>query len=84
MGLGREEMERIFLALKHLVESQQLLHCRLWGRILGTEGSYVVAEAAAEEHSIDEGAEEDEREGDTQENQENEVRKRKILHQCRN
>ncbi|XP_062419271.1 radial spoke head protein 4 homolog A [Pungitius pungitius] len=37
VGLGREEMQRIFLALKQLVESQALLGCRLWGKILGTE-----------------------------------------------
>ncbi|XP_030582776.1 radial spoke head protein 4 homolog A isoform X2 [Archocentrus centrarchus] len=71
VGLGREEMQRIFLALKQLVESQSLLHCRLWGKILGTESSYIVAEAVAEgeEHSIDEAAEEDEREVDPQENE---------------
>lgn len=71
VGLGREEMQRIFLALKQLVESQSLLHCQLWGKILGTESSYIVAEAVAEgeEHSIDEAAEEDEREVDAQENE---------------
>lgn len=74
VGLGREEMQRIFLALKQLVESQLLLQCRLWGKILGTENSYIVAEAVVEgdDHSIDEPAEEEEREADTQEN---EVRK---------
>ncbi|XP_005938482.1 radial spoke head protein 6 homolog A [Haplochromis burtoni] len=71
VGLGREEMQRIFLALKQLVESQLLLQCRLWGKILGTENSYIVAEAVVEgdDHSIDEPAEEEEREVDTQENE---------------
>lgn len=55
VGLGREEMQRIFLALKQLVESQSLLRCRLWGKILGIEGSYVIAEAEYRE-----GEEEDE------------------------
>uniref|UniRef100_A0A4W5JHD3 Radial spoke head component 4A n=1 Tax=Hucho hucho TaxID=62062 RepID=A0A4W5JHD3_9TELE len=44
VGLGREEMLRVFLALKQLVNSQPLAHCRLWGKILGTEGNYLVAE----------------------------------------
>lgn len=55
VGLGREEMQRIFLALKQLVESQALLRCRLWGKILGIESSYIVAEAEYRE-----GEEEDE------------------------
>lgn len=55
VGLGREEMQRIFLALKQLVESQALLRCRLWGKILGIESSYIIAEAEYRE-----GEEEDE------------------------
>ncbi|XP_040926110.1 radial spoke head protein 6 homolog A isoform X2 [Betta splendens] len=45
VGLGREEMQRLFLALKQLVESESPLHCRLWGKILGTESNYIIAEA---------------------------------------
>ncbi|XP_038820643.1 radial spoke head protein 6 homolog A [Salvelinus namaycush] len=44
VGLGREEMLKVFLALKQLVNSQPLARCRLWGKILGTEGNYLVAE----------------------------------------
>ncbi|XP_045906037.1 radial spoke head protein 6 homolog A [Micropterus dolomieu] len=75
VGLGREEMQRVFLALKQLVESQSLLRCRLWGKVLGTESNYVVAEAEyregeeEEEQSTEEAAEEEEREADTQENE---------------
>lgn len=60
VGLGREETQRIFLALKHLVESHALTHCRLWGKILGTERNYIVAEAvdADEEEELEQGAEE--------------------------
>lgn len=82
MSLGREEAQRIFLALKQLVESQGLLRCRLWGKILGTESSYIVAEAEhregeeEEKQSADEAAEEEETEAETQENV-NEVRKLK-------
>uniref|UniRef100_A0A4W6BXJ4 Radial spoke head 6 homolog A n=1 Tax=Lates calcarifer TaxID=8187 RepID=A0A4W6BXJ4_LATCA len=79
VGLGREEMQRIFLALKQLVESQALLRCRLWGKILGTESSYIVAEAEyregeeEEEQITDEAAEEEERETEAQDSEENEM-----------
>ncbi|XP_035531399.1 radial spoke head protein 4 homolog A [Morone saxatilis] len=72
VGLGREEMQRVFLALKQLVESQALPRCRLWGKILGTESSYIVAEAEyregeeEEEQSAEEDAEEEEREAETE------------------
>lgn len=84
VGMSREEMQRVFLALKLLVESQALLRCRLWGKILGTESSYIVAEAEyreadeEEELSRDEAADAETREGEIQEN-ENEVRKWKTL-----
>lgn len=45
VGLGREEMQRIFLALKQLVETHGLPSCRFWGKILGTESNYIIAEA---------------------------------------
>nr|XP_020457714.1 radial spoke head protein 6 homolog A-like [Monopterus albus] len=74
VGLGREEMQRVFLALKQLVESQALVRCRLWGKILGIESSYIVAEAdyregeEDEEQITEEVAEADEREAESQEN----------------
>ncbi|KAF3835636.1 hypothetical protein F7725_028194, partial [Dissostichus mawsoni] len=60
------EMQRVFLALKQLVESQGLPRCRLWGKILGTESSYIVAEAEyregeEEEENTEEAAEDEER-----------------------
>lgn len=81
VGLGREEMQRIFLALKQLVETQVLLRCRLWGKILGTEGSYIVAEVEYREgeEGEEESTEGEEREAETEEN---EVRKVKVLDQC--
>ncbi|XP_041647938.1 radial spoke head protein 6 homolog A [Cheilinus undulatus] len=75
VGLGREEMQRVFLALKQLVESQALLHCRFWGKILGTEKSYIVAEAEyregedEEEQSTEDANEEEESEAKTMENE---------------
>ena len=44
IGLSREEMIRIWLALRTLVESQPVENVRFWGKILGTERNYVVAE----------------------------------------
>uniref|UniRef100_A0AAQ5XTF6 Radial spoke head component 4A n=1 Tax=Amphiprion ocellaris TaxID=80972 RepID=A0AAQ5XTF6_AMPOC len=75
VSLGREEMQRIFLALKQLVESQALPRCRLWGKILGTESSYIVAEAECREgeedgeQSTDEAPEDEDREAETQESE---------------
>ena len=75
VGLGRDEAQRVFLALKKLVESAELLRCRLWGKILGTQSSYIVAEAECreggeeEEQSTEEITEEEEREAETQENE---------------
>ncbi len=80
VGLGREELQRVFLALKQLVDSQKLLRCRMWGKILGRESNYIVAEgehreADEEEEQNTEGAtEEEKREGEIQENK-SEVRK---------
>ncbi|KAF4076430.1 hypothetical protein AMELA_G00215050 [Ameiurus melas] len=44
VGLGWVEMQRILLALKQLVDMQPLHSCRFWGKILGIEGNYLVAE----------------------------------------
>lgn len=44
VGLGREETFRIHLALKHLAAKFPARGVRLWGKILGTEGDYIVAE----------------------------------------
>lgn len=79
VGLGREEMQRIFLALKQLVDSLPLiLHCRLWGKILGTQSNYIVAEVEFkdwdnENEKSDQAAEEEQNEA--QESEKNEVKK---------
>ncbi len=67
VGLGREEMQRVFLALKQLVDSQCLLRCRFWGKILGTQGNYLVAEGEfregeGEEEETEQTHEDEERE----------------------
>ncbi|KAF7227638.1 radial spoke head protein 6 homolog A isoform X1 [Nothobranchius furzeri] len=49
VGLSRQEMQKIFLALRQLVEQEKPQQCRLWGKILGTESNYIVAETPHEE-----------------------------------
>ncbi|EGD80968.1 hypothetical protein PTSG_01550 [Salpingoeca rosetta] len=45
VGLGEQEMFRIFLALKQLAEQQPLKSVTFWGKIFGTEQDYIIAEA---------------------------------------
>ncbi|XP_019949301.2 radial spoke head protein 4 homolog A-like [Paralichthys olivaceus] len=74
-GLCRDEMQMIFLALKQLVKSQELLRCRLWGKILGRESNYIVAETECREEEEEEEqiSKEEEREAETQEYDQNEM-----------
>lgn len=61
IGLGREELVRIWLALKDLVDRYPLQHVHFWGKIFGTEQNYLVAEVEYREGN-DEGDEEEEEE----------------------
>ncbi|KAG3256280.1 radial spoke head protein 6 homolog A [Ictidomys tridecemlineatus] len=61
VGLSSVESFRIFLALKQLVEQQPIHTCRFWGKILGLQRSYLVAEVEfregeeeAEEEEVEE------------------------------
>ncbi|XP_034036501.1 radial spoke head protein 4 homolog A-like [Thalassophryne amazonica] len=82
VGLGKEEMQRITLALHQLVESKMLYTCRLWGKILGTESSYIIAEA---EYTEEQGAwksddtDDDEQEEKTEENKVEKQQKTDLL-----
>lgn len=84
VGLGREEMQRILLAMKQLVDMQPMQHCRFWGKILGIEGNYIVAEVEyrdseeEEEEGVDKLHEDNEKEGETK--NEDEVIKGIIIH----
>ncbi|XP_056894472.1 radial spoke head protein 4 homolog A-like isoform X2 [Takifugu flavidus] len=76
VGLGRLEMQRIFLALKQLAQSEQLPRCRLWGKILGRESNYIIAEATyregeeeEEEQKSDEITEEEETKAELEDNE---------------
>nr|XP_044989781.1 radial spoke head protein 6 homolog A isoform X2 [Jaculus jaculus] len=63
VGLGLDESSLIFLALKQLAKQQPVRTCRFWGKILGVERSYLVAEVElpeGEEEAEEEEAEEEE------------------------
>ncbi|XP_048840642.1 radial spoke head protein 6 homolog A [Brienomyrus brachyistius] len=85
VGLGREETYRVFLALKQLVDAQPLQRCRFWGKILGTESSYLVAEVEFregeedEEDALDEASEDEEREAEDSRVDEEEARTAEII-----
>jgi len=82
VGLNREEMIRIWLALKNLVDNHPLQHVRFWGKLFGTEQNYIVAEVEyregeeeeEEEEEAEEAHEEDttEKDNDDDEDEENE------------
>ena len=70
VGLNREEMIRIWLALKNLVDNNPLQHVRFWGKLFGTEQNYIVAEVEY-------------REGEEEEEEEEEVRNTQLTKDCR-
>ncbi|XP_073196917.1 radial spoke head protein 6 homolog A-like isoform X3 [Lepidochelys kempii] len=60
VGLSMEENYHIFLALKQLVSMQPIQTCRFWGKILGLEMNYIVAEVEYREGEEEEEIEEEE------------------------
>jgi len=78
INLGRDEMFRIYLALKRLTESYPLASCRFWGKIQGTKQNYIIAETSfrdgedelEEEEEEEEENAEDEEEDKDEENEE--------------
>ena len=60
IGLNREELVRIWLALKELNDSKPLQHIRFWGKVFGVEQGYIVAEVEYREGEEEEGEEEEE------------------------
>ncbi|KAE8584936.1 hypothetical protein XENTR_v10021163 [Xenopus tropicalis] len=64
VNLGRDEAVRISLALKRLTDTHPLQVCHFWGKILGSGGSYLVAEVQfreGEDDEAEEGGEEEEK-----------------------
>ena len=62
IGLGREEMLHINLALKQLTQKEPIISARFWGKVYGTGENYIVAEV---EYQEGEGEEEEEGEEGT-------------------
>lgn len=60
IGLSSEEYYHIFLALKQLITTHPIQTCRFWGKILGIEANYIVAEVEFREGEEEEEAEEEE------------------------
>ncbi|XP_038623286.1 radial spoke head protein 6 homolog A [Tachyglossus aculeatus] len=62
VGLGSDETLRIGLALKQLTEQQPVQTCRFWGKVLGLQGYYLVAEVELRDGEEEEGDAEEEEE----------------------
>lgn len=73
IGLNREEMIRVWLALKSLVDNYPLQHVRFWGKIFGTEQNYYIAEVEYRE-----GDEEEEEEEEPEEEQQEETPEKEV------
>ena len=58
IGLSREEYFMVALALKQLIDTHPLQKCRFWGKILGSEKNYYVAEVEYREGEEEEEEEE--------------------------
>ncbi|XP_037376862.1 radial spoke head protein 4 homolog A [Talpa occidentalis] len=59
VGLGADETYRICLALKQLTDTHPIQKCRFWGKILGMEMNYIVAEVEYREGEDEEEVEEE-------------------------
>ncbi|XP_010083665.1 PREDICTED: radial spoke head protein 4 homolog A, partial [Pterocles gutturalis] len=62
VGLSKDETYHIFLALKKLISAQPIQTCRFWGKILGLEMNYIIAEVQFREGEGEEEEEEEEAE----------------------
>lgn len=60
VGLNREEVIRVWMALKNLIDTNNLQHVRFWGKIFGTEQNYYVAEVEYREGEEEQEEEEEE------------------------
>jgi len=70
IGLSREEMYKIFLSLKSLVFGFPLTKVRFWGKILGINANYIIAEVEFNEGEGDEEETEEEQEAEAEEEKE--------------
>ncbi|PAA62588.1 hypothetical protein BOX15_Mlig011913g2, partial [Macrostomum lignano] len=59
VGIDKDEIYRIWLSLKKLVDEKPIEKLRFWGKVLGTEQNYYVAEVEFREGEGEEEAEEE-------------------------
>ncbi|XP_054151557.1 radial spoke head protein 4 homolog A-like [Melozone crissalis] len=62
IGLSKDECYYIFLAFKNLISVQPIQTCRFWGKILGLEMNYIIAEVQLREGEEEEEEREEEEE----------------------
>lgn len=80
VGLNREEVIRVWMALKNLVDTHNLQHVRFWGKLFGTEQNYYIAEVEYREG--DEEQEEEEEEVSLFEYLCNHLHTYNLIHEC--
>lgn len=73
IGLDKDESYYIFLSLKNLINVQPIQTCRFWGKILGLEMNYIIAEVQLHEGEGGEEEETGEEEGETVAEEEKEM-----------
>ncbi|NXF96809.1 RSH4A protein, partial [Eubucco bourcierii] len=59
IGLSKDEYYHILLALKNLISVHPIQTCRFWGKILGLEMNYIIAEVQCQEGEEEETEEEE-------------------------
>uniref|UniRef100_A0A8C5INA9 Radial spoke head component 4A n=1 Tax=Junco hyemalis TaxID=40217 RepID=A0A8C5INA9_JUNHY len=62
IGLSKDECYYIFLAFKNLISVQPIQTCRFWGKIMGLEMNYIIAEVQLREGEEEEEEREEEEE----------------------
>ncbi|XP_072292946.1 radial spoke head protein 6 homolog A-like [Eucyclogobius newberryi] len=70
VGPGRGELLKVYLALRQLVKTNALPRCRFWGKILGMESNYIIAEVEYREGEEEEDERSEEEEEEEEEEQE--------------
>ena len=80
VGLGKEEWIKVYFALKKLTDTVSLTSCRFWGKMLGLEKNYYIAEVQFrdEEEYEEEASEENTENNDGSEENEDEENSDKL------
>lgn len=70
VSLGHQEVFTLFLSLRDLAKEKNLKSIRLWGKLFGTHGNYIVAEADGGDDAVQEEEEEPEHPAEQNESEE--------------